>query len=172
MTSHGDKADSTETTTQPAVQDGTPEASAEKSVPQADQTSSPAKPAGPTAEEKAAKKAERRQAAAERRHTASKAVDQVRSLLAQLLWILFLVAALFLAVAALLIALDANRDNQLVDFVLQGANRVDLGVFSRQDGIKQFGGDNAATKNALFNYGIGAVCWLVVGRIVDRIVRP
>jgi hypothetical protein len=159
VTSSDDKSDTTETTgdttSQPAVKDSTPDKAPEK-----------------TAEQKAEKKAERRQAAAERRHTASVAVDRVRGLLAQVLWILFLVAALFLAVAALLIALDANRDNQLVDFVLQGAQRVDLGVFSREDGIKQFGGDNAETKNALFNYGIGAVCWLIVGRIVDRIVRP
>jgi hypothetical protein len=172
MTSNGDKADITETTTQPAVGktvDKTePEATPEEKVEKTPEKT----PEKDPAEVKAEKRAARKQAAAERRHTASKAVDRVRSLLAQVLWLLFLAGALFLAVAALLIALKANRDNQLVQFVLDGADRVDLGVFSRQDGIKQFGGDNAATKNALFNYGIGAVCWLVVGRIVDRIVRP
>ena len=50
--------------------------------------------------------------------------------LAQVIWLLFLVAALFLAVGALLIALDANQDNDLVKFVLEGADRVDLGIFS------------------------------------------
>jgi hypothetical protein len=99
-------------------------------------------------------------------------INRVRSTVAQVLWLLFLVAALFLAIGALLVALDANRDNELVNFVLEGADRVDLGIFSKDNGIKEFGGGNAETKNALFNWGIGAVAWLVVGRIVDRLVRP
>ena len=72
----------------------------------------------------------------------------------------------------LLIALDANRDNALVNFVLQGAERVDLGIFSKDNGIKQFTGANAETKNALFNWGLGAVAWLVVGRMLERLIRP
>jgi hypothetical protein len=99
-------------------------------------------------------------------------VSRVRTVLSQVLWLLFLVAALFLAVGALLIALDANRDNDLVNFVLQGADRVDLGIFSRDNGIKEFSGADAETKNALFNWGLGAAAWLFVGRILDRAVRP
>ena len=96
----------------------------------------------------------------------------VRVQLARLVWMVCVVAALFLAVGALLIALDANQDNALVAFVLSGADLVDLGVFSRHDGIKQFTGPDAGTKNALFNWGLGAIAWLVVGRILDRIIRP
>ena len=99
-------------------------------------------------------------------------VTRVRVLLAQVVWLLFLVAALFLAVGALLIALDANPENDLVKFVLAGADRVDLGIFSKDNGIKEFSGANAETKNALFNWGLGAVVWLVVGRILDRLIRP
>ena len=99
-------------------------------------------------------------------------VTRVRMVLAQVVWLLFLAAALFLAVGALLIALDANRDNDLVKFVLEGADRVDLGIFSKDNGIKEFSGANAETKNALFNWGLGAVAWLVVGRILDRLIRP
>jgi hypothetical protein len=99
-------------------------------------------------------------------------VTKVRAVLGQVIWLLFLVAALFLAVGALLIAVDANRDNQLVQFVLDGADRVDLGIFSKDNGIKDFSGSNAETKNALFNWGIGAVVWLVVGRILERLIRP
>lgn len=99
-------------------------------------------------------------------------VTRVRVVLAQVIWLLFLAAAMFLAVGALLIALDANRDNDLVSFVLHGADRVDLGIFSRDNGIKEFGGADAETKNALFNWGLGAAAWLVVGRILDRVVRP
>ena len=102
----------------------------------------------------------------------AKTVTQVRVVLSQVLWVLFLVAALFLAVGALLIALDANRDNDLVKFVLEGADRVDLGIFSKTNGIKQFSGSDAETKNALFNWGIGAAVWLFVGRLLDRMIRP
>ena len=81
-------------------------------------------------------------------------------------------AALVLAVGALLIALDANRSNALVEFVLRTADVLDLGVFSRKDGIKQFDGQGAQVKNALLNWGLGAIAWLVVGRVLDRIVKP
>ena len=99
-------------------------------------------------------------------------VTRARLAVAQVVWLLFLVAALFLAVGALLIAVDANGDNDLVKFVLEGANRVDLGIFSKDNGIKEFSGANAETKDALFNWGLGAVAWLVVGRILDRLIRP
>ena len=104
--------------------------------------------------------------------SAAAAVDRVRKLVAQVVWLLFVLAALFLAVGALLIALDANKDNGLVQFVLDGAAVVDLGVFSRENGVMDFTGSNADTKNALFNWGLGAVAWLVVGRILERIIRP
>jgi hypothetical protein len=59
-----------------------------------------------------------------------------------------------------------------VELVLDGADAVDLGVFSVDNGIMKFTGENADTKNALFNWGLGAVVWLLVGRILDRVVRP
>lgn len=96
----------------------------------------------------------------------------VRTRIAQVVWLVFVVCALFLAIGALLVALDANKQNGLVDFVLTGANTVDLGIFSRTNGIKDFGGSNAEVKNALFNWGIGAIVYLIVGRILDRIIRP
>ena len=97
---------------------------------------------------------------------------KIRARLAQLVWLVAALCALLLAVGALLIALDANKSNDLVDFVLRAADYVDLGVFSRQDGIKQFRGQGAEVKNALFNWGLGAIAWLVVGRILDRIIKP
>jgi hypothetical protein len=95
-----------------------------------------------------------------------------RTVAAQAIWLLAVVAALFLAVGALLEALGANDGNGLVSFVLDGAAAVDLGVFSVDNGIMKFTGENADTKNALFNWGVGAVVWLVIGRILDRLVRP
>jgi hypothetical protein len=82
------------------------------------------------------------------------------------------VCALFLAVGALLIALDANQDNALVKFVIDVADAIDLRVFSRDNGVFEFDGDNAATKDALANWGLGAVAYLVAGRILERIIRP
>lgn len=118
---------------------------------------------------RARKKRERGERAAERR---GEVVAKTRSRVAQLVWLLFVVAALFLAVGALCVALGANKGNGAVQFILDGAKFFDLGIFSRSNGIKTFGGDNAATKNALFNWGIAAVLYLVVGRIVERIIRP
>ena len=89
----------------------------------------------------------------------------VRTRVAQVVWLLFVIPALFLALGALCVALDFNRDNPLVDFVLTGADAFDLGVFSMDDGIKTFEGSNA-------DWGIGAIVWLVVGRILERIIRP
>jgi len=104
--------------------------------------------------------------------TAKNALTAIRVRIAQLVWLLFLVCALFLAIGALLIALDANKENSLVEFVLDGASAVDLGIFSRNNGIKDFSGSNADVKNALFNWGLGAVAYLIVGRILDRVIRP
>ena len=100
------------------------------------------------------------------------AVWRVRSVLAQAIWVVCSIAALFLALGALFIAFKANTDNALVKFVLDVADRLDLGVFDREDGIKQWTGENAQTKNALFNWGLGALVWLIGGRILERLVRP
>lgn len=95
----------------------------------------------------------------------------LRSRLAHLVWLVCVVCALLLAIGALLIAIGAEQDNSLVAFVLDSADAVDLGVFSREEGIKDFG-KNSETKNALFNWGLGAVFWLIVGRVLDRLIRP
>jgi uncharacterized membrane protein len=103
---------------------------------------------------------------------AKAATDVVRLRIAQLVWLVCVVAALVLAAGALLIALDANTDNALVEFVLDAADRLDLGVFDRENGIKDFTGENAETKEALLNWGLAALAWLIGGRILDRIIRP
>ena len=104
--------------------------------------------------------------------TTTNTVAMIRTRVAQLVWLVCVVCALFLAIGALTYALDANPDNALVAFVRDGANAVDLGVFSLENGIKEFVGKNSDTKNALLNWGLGAVFWLVVGRLLDRLIRP
>ena len=102
----------------------------------------------------------------------STTVSQVRTRVAQVVWLFFVIAAVFLAVGALCVALDFNPKNPLVEFFIAGANFFDLDIFSRRDGIKTFNGSNADVKNALFNWGIGAIVWLIVGRIVVRVIQP
>jgi hypothetical protein len=102
----------------------------------------------------------------------STTVPQLRSRVAQVVWLFFVIAAVFLAVGALCIALDFNPKNPLVEFFVAGANFFDLDIFSRRGGIKTFHGSNADVKNALFNWGIGAIVYLIVGRIVVRIIQP
>ena len=100
--------------------------------------------------------------------------DWVRLRLAQVVWLVCVIAALFLAVGALLIALgdSVNTSNDLVQFVLDTADKLDLGVFDLDDGGFNFHGKNAETKDALLNWGLAAVTWLIAGRILDRIIRP
>lgn len=99
-------------------------------------------------------------------------VARIRTGAAQAVWLLCVVAATALAVAALCIAVDANQENGLVSLVLDLAKFFDLGVFTLDDGVMAFTGDNAETKNALINYGLGAAFYLVVGRVLERVVRP
>jgi len=102
-------------------------------------------------------------------------VDKVRARVAQAVWIVCVVAALFLAVGALCIALKANPQNALVKFILDTADKLDFGVFSRgKDGVAHFSGHShsAMTKNALVNWGLAAVVWLVGGRILERLIKP
>jgi hypothetical protein len=96
------------------------------------------------------------------------AVNGVRERVGAIVWIVTVVAAVILAAGALLIALDANPNNDLVDRVVTWAGDLD-GPFNN---IFTFDGDNAATKAALVNWGLAAIAWLVGGKIVSSIIRP
>ena len=100
------------------------------------------------------------------------AATTVRLRVSQVIWLVAVVCALVLALGALLIALDANPDNALVKLVHDVANALDLGVFSLDNGIFTFKGSDAETKSALANWGLAAIAYLIVGRILERIVRP
>ena len=98
-------------------------------------------------------------------------VTQARNLLAKAVSVVTGLFALVLVAGALMIALDANEANALVDFVKQTAAQLDFGVFDRGNGVFEFEGKNAATKNAVVNWGLAAVVWLVLGKIVSGIIR-
>ena len=98
--------------------------------------------------------------------------NAVRSKIATVVWLLAVVCALFLAVGALLIALKANPENPVVEFIRNGAEWLE-GPFSLENGIFTFP-DTAEgeVKSALTNWGIAAVVYLVIGKILDRVIRP
>ncbi len=98
--------------------------------------------------------------------------DKLRTILSRVVWFIFVTCALVLAVAALLITVKANPDNSLVKLFYDIADGVDLGFFDLDNPIKKFDGDNAEIRIALFNYGIGAILYLIVGRVVEKLIHP
>ena len=95
-------------------------------------------------------------------------VQTVRSGLASAVWLLAVLAALVLAVGALLVALGFNADHPLVDFVIETALKIDLGELKAFEGS----GDDVRTKWVLVNWGIASLAYLVVGKVLDRLIRP
>lgn len=107
----------------------------------------------------------------EKKRSGPKAPTVVRAQLARVIRLVFGVLAAILAVGAALVVLrdSVNEQNNIVRFVLDVADAV-AGPFSRDDGIFDFGGDNAAAKNALVNWGIAALVYLVIGRVLAGLV--
>ena len=101
--------------------------------------------------------------------------DKVRTIVSRVVWLIFVLCALALAVAALLYAVKANDKNNLVNLVYNVADGVDLGFFGLDNPIKEFTDKDPADalrKTALFNYGIGAILYLIMGRIVEKLIHP
>lgn len=92
---------------------------------------------------------------------------RVRSWIASAVWLVAVLAALVLATAALLVALDADADSSLVELAVDWAQRID-GPFAD---VFAFDGDGARTRERLVGWGLAAVAYLVVGRVLDRIIR-
>jgi hypothetical protein len=100
------------------------------------------------------------------------AVARVRTTVARVVWGVFLTIALVLAAAAFTYALGANRGNDLVKVLRDLADFFDLGVFDLTNPVKAWTGENGQVKTALFNYGLAAVVYLLVGRVLERLIRP
>jgi hypothetical protein len=103
-------------------------------------------------------------------------VSTFRTLVATVLWALAVTAAVVLLVAALLVAGGADPDARVVGTVLDVAHRIDGpfgGLFTfygaTVDGVR---GAPDAVKSALANWGLAAATYLVVGRILERVIRP
>ncbi len=100
-------------------------------------------------------------------------IDQFRVTLAQVVRVVFLVFAVVLALGAFLVAAQdvVSQDNPVVKFILNFADAID-GPFSRDNGIFSFHGENAETKDAVVNWGIAAIVYLLIGRYAQRLIAP
>ena len=109
----------------------------------------------------------------ERAKTRRAEKDQLRDTMARILRVVFLLFSVVLALGAFLVAARDNvsQDNELVKFVLNFADVID-GPFSRKNGILEFHGQNAETKDAVVNWGIAAIVYLAIGRYLQRLLAP
>jgi len=93
-------------------------------------------------------------------------VRQVRNLLASLIWLVAVLAAAVLALGALFTALDqTNQSNEIVRWVLERGHDL-VGPFKDLFRLE------TAKNTLLVNWGIAALVYLIVGKIVERFVRP
>lgn len=101
------------------------------------------------------------------------ALTRVRLVTARVILLVFTFTAAMLALGALLVALrhNINTDNPVVEAIIRFCDLVD-GPFGRDTGIFQFHGANEVAKEALVNWGIAALVYLLVGRLLARVVRP
>ena len=99
--------------------------------------------------------------------------NEIRSRAARIVRIVSGVLAAILALGALLVVLrsNINPDNGIVQFILDTADAI-AGPFSREDGVFSFTGKNAVEKNALLNWGIAAIVYLVLGRLLANLIAP
>jgi hypothetical protein len=106
-----------------------------------------------------------------KRHQSQQAA--LRTQAARAIRIVFGVLATILALGALLVVLRANinEDNAVVKLVTDVAEAIS-GPFSRENGIFDFTGKNAESKNALLNWGIAAIVYLAIGRILSNVISP
>lgn len=97
----------------------------------------------------------------------------IRSKAARAVRLLFVVLATILALGAILVVLrnSINEQNAVVMFITNVADAIS-GPFSRNDGIFDFSGKNSVAKNALLNWGIAAIVYLVVGRLLANAIAP
>jgi hypothetical protein len=124
---------------------------------------------------RATKEAEKKPPAPSRTEQASAAVRKARTVVAQAVWAVAVLFAVILAGGALCVALKANPENNLVQFLVDKADQLDFGIFELgTNGIYHATGNTheALTKNALVNWGIAAVVWLVIGGVLSKIIRP
>ena len=88
-------------------------------------------------------------------------------------FVVFTTIAILLSLGALLVVGQPaiSSQNVLVRTVLHLDNFFD-GPFSRDHGVFAFTGDNAVKLNAVCNWGLGAVVYMIVGNVLRSLLRP
>jgi hypothetical protein len=94
----------------------------------------------------------------------------VRSRIATVVWLLAVVCALFLAMGALFVALKVDQDNAVVGFVLDVAARLD-GPLGVDPGPFAISTALAGTRSVLLGWGAAAVAYLVIGKVIESLIR-
>jgi hypothetical protein len=109
----------------------------------------------------------------DRRQKFKAAQYEIRSKAARAVRIIFGILAAILAIGAVLVVLHSNinESNSLVKFIEDTADNIS-GPFSRTDGIFHFTGKGAVSKNALLNWGIAAIVYLLIGRVLANLIEP
>ena len=80
-------------------------------------------------------------------------------------------AVTFLGAVLVVLRSNINEQNSIVEFITNVADAIS-GPFSRNDGIFDFSGKNADAKNALLNWGIAAIVYLLIGRLLANAIAP
>jgi hypothetical protein len=109
----------------------------------------------------------------ERKRRPDATQNAIRAKVARAVRIVFGVLAAILALGVVLVVLrdNINPDNVIVKAIIDIADAIS-GPFSLQDGIFDFKGKNAVAKNALLNWGIAAVVYLLIGRFLANAIAP
>jgi len=108
-----------------------------------------------------------------RKRTPNATQNAIRAKAARAVRIVFGVLAAILALGALLVVLrnSVNESNAVVKAITDIADAIS-GPFSRNNGIFDFTGKNAESKNALLNWGIAAIVYLLIGRFLANAIAP
>jgi len=91
----------------------------------------------------------------------TRATDDVGWGIASLVWLLAVVAAAFLVLYIILVLFEANPNNDLVNFISDVAHKL-AWVFRDLFNV------NDKKLEIVLNYGLAAVVYLAVGRVVAR----
>ena len=108
--------------------------------------------------------------------------NAIRTRIATVIWMIAVFAALALAVGALCVALKVDFNNSALNGLASLCDVLDFGSFktfagemkldaflSTLDKVKP---NDYPVKTVLMSWGAAAVIWLVVGKILDKLIRP
>ena len=95
----------------------------------------------------------------------------MRSRVSAVIKFVFALLAVFLAVGALLVVFGKNvhTDNPLVRFIFDVDNAID-GPLARDHGVFVFHGHNGHKWDAVVNWGLAAVIYLIIGALLRKLL--